>query len=495
MLRSNDMFSKFNSQKRNKNSIVRQTNNLTRQRNDDNIDINNQYDGRMNVDRIMLERQMTSHNFDSDDELYVGEVTGDKIDSSDIYDKGMPVRSSYTIKKSKYDNNDHHDFDLFKKFDKKQLKNVAYLDTSSSGDYAGLDEAMKPITSGSDPYEICINDVNSITCWLHSNMFVFSREDYVVNGFGLFLGFGALYMISTGNTEIELKNYFNYQDKRHLNAGLLTLRDDMNDFRDQLIIDAYLLNDMRIPNNIKVAKKLKSLVFSIVINRGFPDQEANRVNDIIRKISDMKDVISPSTISKSDISLITVCRFNPIWAHRIDNIVKTRFIVNNQSVMMDFIRFMGKTFDYYEDAEKQLIEIPLYGDKYMIGMLLSKSDDFKPFDLKNLSIAINYLKPTILDEVLIPMIAKRYKLRLNKTLQKTGLNVVFNEQEFSGLYSEGGSLNDCIQYIDIRFSNQCGKKISNNKGYRTTRKFVANRDFEFYLRNRENNCIMIAGRI
>jgi len=471
----------------------------------------NQYDGRMNIDRIMLERQMTTHNFDSNDDLYVGEVTGEQIDSSDVYDKGMPVRSSFTIKKSKFDNNDHHDFDLYKKVDKKQIGTIAYSDMSGFGEYAGLDEAMKPITSGTDPYEICISDINSTTCWMHSNMFVFSREDYIVNGFGLFLGFGAIYMISSGNTwapeetqllgrsarntEIELKNYFNFQDKKHLNAGLLTVRENMNKFRDQLVIDTYLLNDMRIPSNINVAKKLKALIFCVIINRDFPDDEAYRVNDIISKVSGMKDVVSASTIGKSDISLITVCRLKPIWAHRIDNIVKGRFRTNSQNIMMDFIRFMGKSFDYYEDSERQLIEIPLYSDVYVIGIILSKSDELTPTELKNLSVAINYLKPTILDEVMIPMISKRYKMRLNKTLQKTGLNVIFDEQEMSNLYPEGGTLNDCIQYVDIVFGNQCGKRVSNNKGYRTTRKFIANRTFEFYLRNRENNCIMVEGRI
>lgn len=493
-----DMFSKQNNPKRDKQRMVSRSNDKITQRGDDEAEINNsRYKSRMNVDRIMLERQMTTHNFEDDDDKFVGEVTGEEFDGSDIFDKGMPVRSSFTVKRSKYDDNSHLDFDLYQKIDKRKSDTVGYTD-SSGADYAGLDEAMKSITRGADPYETCITDVNSTTCWMHSNMFVFSKEAYAMNGFGLFLGFGVLYLISQGNTELELKNYFNFQDKRHLNAGLLTMREDMNKFRDQIVMDSYILNDKSIPNNMNAAKKLKSLIFSVVINRDYPDEEAQRVNNIIRTISGMKDVVSSGTIAKSDISMLSVCKLSPIWAYRVDNIVKGRFrglLADNGVAVMDFIRFMGKTFDYYEDAERQLIEIPMHGDTYVIGMILSKGNEDAPTELKSLSVSINYLKPTVLDEVMIPLITKRYKTRMNKTLQKTGLNVVFAEQEMTGLFPEGGTLDDCLQYVDLNFGTLCGKKRCDNRGYRTTRKFIANRDFEFYLRNRENNSIAMMGKI
>jgi serine protease inhibitor len=493
-----DMFRKQNNPKRNKLKMVCRNNDKIAQRGDDDADINNSgYKSRMNIDRIMLERQMTTHNFEEEEDKYIGEVTGEELDGSDIFDKGMPLRSNFTVKRSKYDDNSHLDFDLYQKIDKHKSDTVGYAD-SSGADFAGLDEAMKSITKGADPYETCISDINSTTCWMHSNMFVFSREDYVMNGFGLFSGFGVLYLISRGNTELELKNYFNFQDKKHLNAGLLTIREDMNRFRDQIAMDSYLLNDKDIPSNMNAAKKLKSLIFSVIINRDYPDEEAQRVNNIIKTVSGMKDVVSSGTIAKSNISMISVCRLTPVWAYRVDNIVKGRFrglIANNGIEMMDFIRFMGKTFDYYEDAERQLIEIPMHGETYVIGLVLSKSNEAKPTELKGLSVSINYLKPTVLDEVMIPVIAKRYKIRMNKTLQKTGLNVVFSDQEMIGLFSEGGTLDDCLQYVDLSFGTQCGKKRCDNKGYRTTRKFIANRDFEFYLRNRENNYIAMMGRI
>lgn len=452
------------------------------------------YNRKMDVDRIMLERQFTRHNYDDDEDRFIGELTGEQIDTNDVYDKGMPVRSSFTVKRSKYDNNSHLDFDLYEKIDKKH-DNVGYSDTSIGGDYAGLDEAMKPITKGTDPYESCITDINTTTSWMHSNMYIITHGEYMVNGFGLFSAFGVIYLISKGNTEIELKTYFGYQDKRHLNAGLLTLREEMHKFREQIIMDNYIINDKEIPSIGDVAKKLKSLIFNVVINTDYINDETERVNNIIKTISNMSNVVSPNTLSKSNISLITVARLSPIWAYKIHDVVKSRIQKNDSDETLSFIRFMGKTFDHYEDAERQIIEVPLHGDVLAIGLIINKRGLQEPTELKELTTALNYMKSTVLDEVMIPIIKKRYKTRLNKTLQKTGLVVVFNEQNMDGLYPEGGTIDDCLQYIDLNFSTNCANKKCDNRGYRTTRKFICNGGFEFYLRNVENNCIMMFGRI
>lgn len=483
----------YNHSKKNKSNMGKHNNMKITMREFEDQDINQRgYKNQLDVDRIMLERQMTTHNFDSDDDVYVGEVTGEEFDPSDVYAKGMPLRSVHTVRRSQYDNNDHLDFNLFDKIDKKQSKQIYYNDTSS-GDYAGLDEAMRTITRGTDPYETCVGDINSTTCWLHSEMYPVHTDDYIINGFGLFSGFGVLYLISRGNTELELKNYFGFQDKKHLNAGLLTIRGKTNDFREQIVIDNYLINDRNLPNRIDIAKKLKSLIFSVVINTGFIKQETDRVNDIIKTVSGLDNIISTNTLTKSEsgISMISVAKISPYWSFGIDEIVNGRYKDNATK----FIRFVGKTFDYFEDAERQLVEIPMFGDVFVIGMILTKQSNDSPTSLNSLSTSINFIKPTVLDEVIFPMIKKRYKLRYNKTLQKTGMNLVFSEQELSGLFPESGSLDDCIQYVDLSFGTKSANGRCNNKGYRTTRKFIANRTFEFYLRNIENNCIMMMGRL
>lgn len=487
-----------NGSKRDKKVMGSRNNNRIAQREFEEAEFTRQgFSKRLDVDRIMLERQLTRHNYENDDDMFVGEVTGEEFDSSNIFDKGMPVRSSYTVKKSRFDNNTHLDFDLYEKFDKRSTNKVEYADTSA-GDYADLVEAMKSITDGADPYESCITDVNTTTCWMHSNMYRLSKDDYIVNGFGLFSGFGSLYMISRGNTNIEMKNYFGFQDKKHLNAGLLTIKDDIKDYRDQIVIHNYIINDKDVTTDTDTGKRLQSLLFNVVINRDYPREESERINKIIKKLSGMSDAVSYSTVGKMYISLLSVGKLSPIWAYKVDGVINSRFrnTLSGNSYQSDYIRFIGKTYDYFEDAEIQLAEIPMYGDKFTLGVILPKNQQKNtPTELKDIGMAINYLKPTVLDEVIIPVIKKRYKTRLNKTLQKTGLEGVFTNDEIVGLFPEGGSIGDCVQYIDLSFSTKCANKRCDNKGYRTTRKMLADRTFEFYLRNRDSNCILMMGRI
>lgn len=486
----------YDNSKRNKTVMVRKANDRINQRGFDDAEINNHgFRNRMDVDRIMLERQMSTPNFESGNDDFIGELTGEQFDQSNMFDKGMPVRSSFTVKRSQYDNNSHLDFDLYQKMDKHKDDKIVYSDTGA-GEFADLDEAMKPITKGTNPYETCVSDVSTTTCWMHSNMFTISRDDYIVNGLGLFTAFGIIYLVGTGNTEIELKNYFGYQDKRHLNAGLLTLREELNTCRDQVVIDNYIIHDKTIPSRGDAAKKLKSLIFNIVINREYLEQEAERVNKIIQTVSGMSNVVSANTISISDISLVSVAKLSPAWAYKIDNVVKSRIQKDTGAgETISFIRFIGKTFDYYEDTERQIVEVPLHGDKLVIGLIINKRGMQEATELKDLTTALNYMKPTVLDEVMIPVIKKRFKTRLNKTLQKTGLNVTFSANEMIGLYPEGGSINDCLQYVDLNFGTKCGNKQCDNRGYRTTRKVICNGSFEFYLRMSSTSCIIMFGRL
>ena len=283
--------SHYNNPKKDKSHMGMNNNAKINQRGFDEIDFNTKrYKNRMDVDRIMLERQMTTHNT-SDNDNYVGELTGDEVDTSDRFDKGMPLRSSFTVKKSRFDDNSHLDFNLYNKINNSEKKNVTYYDDSNAGEYAGLDEAMKTITRGVDPYETCISDITNTTCWMHSNMFMVSKEDYIVNGFGLFSGFGVIYMISQGNTELEVKNYFGFQEKRHLNAGLLTIREKLNEHRNQIVMDNYLINDRYIPSSKKTANKLKNLIFNIVINKSCVDEEQHRINNIISTVSGINQLV------------------------------------------------------------------------------------------------------------------------------------------------------------------------------------------------------------
>jgi serine protease inhibitor len=186
--------------------------------------------------------------------------------------------------------------------------------------------------------------------------------------------------------------------------------------------------------------------------------------------------------------MIIVSKLSPVWLYKINKVVKGH---NNQRYCV----FVGTTFDYYTDQEIHMLEIPLAGERYTIGFIKHKKNHNMSTHIKQLTMAINYLKPTVFDEVLIPIVKQRYKTRLNKTLQQGGISRIFDNNVQSSLFPEGSKIDDCIVYTDIVFGSKSANVKCVNKGYRTTNTFVCDKGIEFYLRDREVNCILMMGKL
>jgi hypothetical protein len=433
---------------------------------------------KQNIGMLDLERNMTQHSFREEEN-----------DNIEEFDRGMPARTTFKVKKQLLnEHNNHNDFDLFDKIDTKTAKILHNETMSQDGEFADLYNEQNLITKENNTFETCINDVSSTTCWMNSIYYNLNKKTFVVNGFGLFMGFGTLYMCSDNKTKSSLKEFFSFQNPKFLNAGLLTLREKNNNVRSQITMDNYLLSDKSLNVNIENMSNLKSLIFSIVINNEYIDEETKRVNNIIRSISNIENIISKNTLSKSNLSLITIAKINPIWNHKIDSVTKNYH--NNE--LIKFINFNNKKFDYYENKEKAIIEIPMMDKSFVVGLINYKNnnkDNFTNFD--ELSFCINYLKNQTITLVSIPTINQRFKTRMNTILINNGLNNIFDNCSIKKLFNTN-NLDDCLQYVDICFGTKCTNKTSKNDSS-GTKSFVISKNFEFYIRNIEHNCVIMMG--
>jgi hypothetical protein len=473
--------------KKNKNKNTHRNNMKIAMRNVDDIDINMKSRKNNDIERLMLERELTFNN--SENEINDNYINKD-INMYDNFNNNMSINSSYTLKKNKYDNYSNLDFNLYNNNNNNQ-ENIKFNDgysNTNSNEYSNIKDSLTNITRGTDPYETFITDVNSTTCWMNSNMYKMykNNKDYVVNGFGLFSSMGLVYLLSNDTLHNELKNYFGYQEKKHINAGILTIRELLNTMRNKLVIDNYLIIDNNIDVSDNTINKIKKVIFSVVINKNNINYESTRINNIIKNISNIDNIISKNTLSRNNISLVSVCRFSPIWYYKIDNIIRKN---NNK-----YIQYINKTFDFFEDTEKQIIEIPTSND-IVFGMIINKKNYNLSTDLKYLNTAINYLKSTKFDRVEFPLINKRYKLRLTNVLKQTGLKMPFYDDNMFNLFPQGEHIDDNLQYTDIIFDTNSLDNIDNNNKYKTHKTFITNKEFEFFVRIRKINNILLMGRM
>ena len=485
--------------KRNKKKMKELNDNKINNRSWDEAVYNNRKD-LMNVDRIMMERSFGSNehlgrmNSDeqSDDELY-GELTGEKMmNRDDIFHKGMPVRSNFSSRKPKFDDCVRSDFDLYEKVDKNRKHNVSYNE-DNTGEYSDINESLRTITKGDDPYENCISGLNNTSCWLYNVLSNIINDSVVVNGYSLFGIFSILYL--TINNSYDIKEYFEYPEKRQLHAGLKTINEVMNSYRHFMKYDNYMLIDSNITCDTNKLKRLMDdgFMFGIRINSNNIKGETIRLNRTIEKVNKIDDLISQNTIFgiKNGVSMITVAKINPKWYYQISKINKRPESKAINDGNYGSISFYTKSFNYYEDTEIQLIEIPLENPHIVFGFIAHKQKNNQNTDIKRISSCINYVKNTVLDEVTIPIIKRRYKMRLNGTLTKSGLKNVFTRNHVSTIFPEGFTVNDCLQYIDLEMTTETARnKINNNKGIISSRKFpINNNKIEFYIRETQHNII------
>ena len=135
-----------------------------------------------------------------------------------------------------------------------------------------------------------------------------------------------------------------------------------------------------------------------------------------------------------------------------------------------------------------------YGMKTLVKNSEDENETGSIADFKKLSTCINYLEQRVMDEVMIPIIDQRFKIRLNSTLKKTGLKHIFRDPNYYKLYPDGAHVSDCIQYMQLVITDRSYGEKSNNRGYITSSKYIVNSEFEFYIRDNQTNTIFAMGR-
>ena len=418
-----------------------------------------------------------------------GEITGTSVGSRD-FDNGMPMRSGYQQKTQVYNSNAYLDFDLYNA-NKSLESDVKYNDISSGG-FCDVNESTSIISTKSDPTRICMDGISSINTFLYNNIQKTFRDSFNVDGLSLYMTFAVLFYGSDGNSHIELKKYFGYSDKNVVNDELVNfITRNAKYIYPFLSFRSYVINDRFIPLSKNFAKKSNIIPF-IPINSSDPSNEANRLNKIFESETGAPNIISKKTLQKTQIAIINVSRFTPIWGIPVDSLVINKFMGMNTQ----FLQFVGQSVGLYEDSQKLVMEIPMKGLKMLFGVVMYKESIKGTVNQADIEMAISNMKETAIDEILLPKIVKRVKMRLNSMLQATGLNVIFLDTDLPKIYPEKGTLNDVIQYCDIIIDEKSVKSKKLNSGsYQSMRKISVDRSFTYYIRYAPENVILSMGYI
>lgn len=479
---------------------------------------NNPNNHSKNMERIMMERNSF---FNQDSREYddknaskskkngnmMGEITGELGNSYDTFEQGMPIRSQYITKKPIHDGNSHLDFDIYHSDNKPSSKSVESFDPSdgaSVSSFADITTSMNKLSTHIKPVGICSQGIENIGCFLNMILIeLMAKNNYIINNVGLYTIFAALYLGATNATEHDIKNYFGFPKKDILHKGLSDILYELNsidlkyknpviNFRNIILVG----ND--VPINMKYTELIQEYADIIRININNPVGEAEKINRNLAQLmqTDMRKYVIADNLYNLQLMFMNIAVVKPLLLFQPDEIKTDIFQGLIFDRKLNFINYVGKSFKYYEDNLYQLIELN-GSDNYNVGILMPKESNliYTSIEDSKLKFYLSHAKATVLDLVKIPMFRHDFKMRYTNILKETNLESIFINISVPDFIPEGGIAHDIVQNITFIFDGtSLGKKSNQKTGYQSSRKFMANKPFMYYIRLLSTDTFILLGR-
>lgn len=458
--------------------------------------------------RLMMERDdlfnRDTRNNNPTPRIMNGERFGEFSDDEDHeFERGMPMRASYTIKKPIYEENSHIDFDLLKDDKKIKRRHIGFYDPAQIENvgFSDIMSSMEKISTQVNPINICSKGIEK----LNSNFFnyfveLFDKKGFLIDGYGLYYLFSSLYLSSAGTTEIELKNYFGFPKKDTIFKGLMEMSNHVN-LDNSINIKNLMIVSNNVSFNPKFYEDIKNFCLLVVINSNHINDESMKINYLVNKLMNQKMRISimPENLDNLQMMFLSVGVIHPIWISPFDKVTKGVFY-GRENFSMDerpvkYLHSVGKTYGYYEDTERQILEIRCFDNKIVMGFVLNKDENENyVLDDQKLHFYISNIKESVMNEVKIPVFSQDHKIRYTNIFKETNLKSVFIKILAPDLFPENTVLHDVVQNIRIIVDNTLvASNKETNRGYRTVRKFIAERSFMYYIRTSHARTILFSG--
>jgi serine protease inhibitor len=423
-----------------------------------------------------------------------GEIIENDYDE-DINLRGLPVRSQYNTRKQVHDANANLDFDLYD--DRPSKLNVGFNDLAGEGNaaYCGINESMSKLSSQVHPISISAEKIDRINNNIFYYLFdIMKSSTYMVNGIGLFNLFASLYLASDGITEVDTQKFFSFPRKDILHEGMMVINKRLNVCQEMINIKNFMfVGD--VPYNQRFYNTIKPFCMLVTLNIDDPENEALKVNMMIKKMFNVniKNPLTTENVQDLQLMFLTTAVIHPIWAQPWDEIIPGVFQGFAEDKKVNYMRAIQKSFGYFEDDNHQLVEIKCHGDELVMGFLNYKHEFIPDVNDSDLHAMIQHMKNSMLSEVVIPGFHQDLKIRLNNTLKNMGMQSVFLKITAQKMFPEGCVLQDVVQNIKILVDDSHRTSKNTYGGYKTNVRVVLNKPFIFYFRLVKTNTILLIG--
>jgi serine protease inhibitor len=409
----------------------------------------------------------------------------DNLKQDNNFDKRMPLRPEFNINRPEFNNDNLFPPTMQELKNSKQINKKEFTPYEINSNFADINQDTK-LTDSIQDNKICINGNTNYGLFLFDNLLETMKGPFVFSPYLIYSIFGSLFISGDGNTEVELKNYFNFPRSDVLSNGLNDIQNIMH--RHQSIKQGNcLIFSSDIDYNPQFCKNINNFTKVRKINKQNIIKEADDINKIISVMTnnnDMKRSVSAELLERSSIVLLNYAYLKPIW--------KSYFSKTSSHEGIEFMHAYNQSFGYFDQPNLQVLEL-ISVDDLCLGIIYGDIE----LNEKNIKFILSSLKLTMLQEVKIPKFRLQTKLRYTNILKETDLKTVFMDLKAPYLFNSECEISDCISNIEFNLNENSirsdNKNNKNNANFITSKKFIVEKSFRFYLRSKFNNCILFLG--
>jgi len=365
----------------------------------------------------------------------------------------------------------------------KNEKNISSFELNNN--FADINNDTK-LSDNLSEITVCMNSINDYGIFLFNNLLNIMHTNFIFSPFLIYSIFGSLFIASDGNTEVELKNYFNFPRVDVLSSGLTELYQKYLNpqiLKSEIIMGNCIIFSDEINYNPQFCNNINAFTKIRKINKNNAKRESNDINKIIMTLMNSnKTSINAQSIENNSITLLNYAYINPKWTSYFS---KTSMINN-----IEYMHAYNQSFGYFEQPRLQVLELESTGN-ICFGIIYGDID----LNDKTYKLITSNLKRTYFKEVSIPKIKIQTKLRYTNILKETDLNTVFLDLNTPNLFTTECEISDCIQNIQFNLTENSENILQKSSigGTISSKTFIVSQAFRFYIRLKSNNCILFLG--
>jgi hypothetical protein len=443
--------------------------------------------------------QNTNDNESNDENANIGRITRNNFDRGfdRKLDRGMPFRSEVNIRKNLHNQNIHPDYILRNNTPTRSTKAFDPFDSQVNNTTGGFADVMADtkISSGTKVESLCTDNINNLSVFFVKNLVKIVGTPFVISTVDIYNIFAALYISSKGNTEIELKNYFEFPRRDLFVEGYANILADLQNNSEQIKNGSCILFNSDLSINPEMCSHFSKLSKVRKINKSNISEEVSNINQIISKLvvnPDMKKSVSSSCIADLNVLLLTYAYLNPtLLLNNIQMQIGRFESVFVGNVNVKYLIASEQIFGYTESDSMKILEICCDNSLVMFGIILLKGEGVN-FDRNELNNAIKKIKPVLFNQIRFPLFNIKTKLKLRNVFKKTDLQTIFLDLNCPELFQDNTKIDDVLHNCEIKIDGKT-KKVKSSTQYKSDKSFIVDRSFIFYTRLRKSSTLFSIG--